>query len=88
MNNVSLTFYEIRVHIRRKPQNIKDLDHLEGPYQDIWEPIKAFFNALPAYSPSSIDVSSEKSKNRLFLEGKLKEKGRQFSGLIRHGEDG
>jgi hypothetical protein len=85
---VGLTFYELTVHEKGKPKELKILNKLSKKHPDIFEQVKNFLKTLPAYNEKKLDVKKKVTLSKVFLEGKLNETDRQISGLLRHGHDG
>jgi hypothetical protein len=85
---VGLTFYELTVHTKGKPKDRQVLNQLTKKNPDIYEEVKRFFNALPVYKASKLDLKNKDTQKKVFLEGKLEASDRQIKGLVRHGQDG
>lgn len=88
MTAISLSFYEIKIHLPRKRKEVKKLDHLEGSNSDLLPTLHSFFSKLPQFDPNKVDILKGEDWSNLFLERVTSIKDRQFSGIIRTGDDG
>lgn len=87
MTAVSLCFFQITLNIPNKPQDLVNLDHLEGKQKDLLVVLHNFISQLP---PSFTNGSKLASMNKgdLALVSISPIAKRQFSGVLNVGENG
>lgn len=86
MEKICLSFYELVVYPRRKTKETQILGNLAHASSDIFQEMQRFFDTIPKYNPSKIDVQAALVEN-VFAEV-VKPNGRHISGTLRHGSKG